>query len=153
GTLPATAPSVVTTQQPPKRRWILGLLSIGLLIFFYRFFTVYTVRSGECRPKSVDPSLRLLTRDERGVPVTYPERIGFPVQQRPLVVMSYNIAGHDELYDSDHIRQIAAAINQVKPDIVGLQEVHRKTWQARFHDQLAEIERLTGLHGYFGPAY
>jgi len=152
GTLPATVPSVVT-QQPPKRRWILGLLSIALLIFLYRFFTVYTVRSGDCRPKPVDPALRLLTRDEHGLPVSYPERIGFPPQQRPLVVMSYNIAGHDELYDADHIQQIAAAINQVKPDIVGLQEVHRKTWQARFHDQLRELERLTGMHGYFGTSY
>ena len=60
-----------------------------------RFFTVYTVRSGDCRPKPVDPALRLLTRDERGVPVSYPERIGFPPQQRPLVIMSFNIAGHD----------------------------------------------------------
>ncbi|HKO58279.1 MAG TPA: endonuclease/exonuclease/phosphatase family protein [Thermoanaerobaculia bacterium] len=141
------------TAEHPKRRWVLGLLSIGLLIFLYRFFAVYTVRSGECRPKPVDASLRLLTRDERGKPVTYPERVGFRPQQRPLVVMSYNIAGHDELYDSDHIAGIAAVINQVKPDIVGLQEVHRGTWQARFHDQLAELERRTGMRGYFAPAY
>ena len=75
------------TEKKIIRRPILGILSIFLLFILYRVFTVYTVRSGECRPKTVDPSLRLLTRDERGVPVTYPERIGFPVQQRPLVVM------------------------------------------------------------------
>lgn len=141
------------TAEQPKRRWLLGLLSIGLLIFLYRFFAVYTIRSGECRPKAVDPALRLLTRDERGKPVTYPERSGFPAQRRPLLVMSYNIAGHDELYDGDHIAQVAAVINELKPDIVGLQEVHRGTWQARFRDQLAELQRLTGMRGYFAPAY
>jgi endonuclease/exonuclease/phosphatase family metal-dependent hydrolase len=97
--------------------------------------------------------LRIATRTERGQLVTYPERVHFPQQQRPLVVMTYNIAGHDELIDGDHIAKIAAAINQVKPDIVGLQEVHRGTWQSRFHDQLAELESLTGLHGYFAPSY
>ena len=137
----------------PKRRWILGLLSIGLLIFLYRFFTVYTVRSGECRPKPVDPSTRIATRSEQGQLVSFPERIGYPPQERPLVVMTYNIAGHDELIDGDHIQKIADAINSVKPDIVGLEEVHRKTWQSRFRDQFAELERATGMHGYFGVSY
>jgi endonuclease/exonuclease/phosphatase family metal-dependent hydrolase len=136
-----------------KRRPILGILAIFLLFFVYRVFAVYTVRSGECRPRAVDPKLRQLTRDERGVVVSFPERINFPAQQRPLVVMTYNIAGHDELYDGDHIAKIAAAINQVKPDIVGLQEVHRGTWQARFRDQLAELERATGMRGVFGNSY
>src|SRR2546423_1304979 len=137
----------------PKRRWILGLLSIGLLMFLYRFFTVYTVRSGECRPKPVDPSTRIATRSEQGQLVSFPERTGFPPQQRPLVIMTYNIAGHDELYSSDHIQKIAAVINRVRPDIVGLEEVHRKTWQSRFRDQLAELEAATHMHGYFAPSY
>jgi endonuclease/exonuclease/phosphatase family metal-dependent hydrolase len=136
-----------------KWRKLAGILCIFLLFFLYRFFTVYTVRSGDCRPKPVDPSLRLLTRDERGVVVSFPERINYPAQAHPLLVMSYNIAGHDELYDTSHIADIAAVINAVKPDIVGLQEVHRKTWQARFHDQLAELERRTGMRGYFGKSY
>jgi endonuclease/exonuclease/phosphatase family metal-dependent hydrolase len=125
--------------EKPKRRWVLGILSIFLLFFLYRVFTVYTVRSGECRPG----------RPTSGIP----SRDGFPPQQRPLVVMTYNIAGHDELYDGDHIQKIAAVINQVKPDIVGLQEVHRKTWQARFRDQVAELQQATGMHAYFEPSY
>jgi endonuclease/exonuclease/phosphatase family metal-dependent hydrolase len=137
----------------PKRRWFLGVLCIFLLFFLFRVFTVYTVRSGECRPKPVDPSTRIATRSEKGQLVSYPERVGFPPQQRPLVVMTYNIAGHDELYRSDHIRKIADVINRVKPDIVGLEEVHRKTWQSRFRDQLAELEAATHMHGYFGPSY
>lgn len=135
------------------RRPILGLLSIFLLFILYRVFTVYTVRSGECKPKPVDPDLRQLTRDEHGRLVSFPERIGFPPQTRPLVVMTYNIEGHAELLHADHIAKIAAIINQVKPDICGLQEVHRKTWQSRFHDQAAELIRLTGMNGWFGKSY
>ena len=112
-----------------KRRLILGVLAVLLLVFFYRVFAVYTVRSGECRPRPVDPSLRLLTRDEHGTLASFPERTGFPPQRRPLVVMTYNIAGHDELVDGDHVRHIAEAIQRLRPDIVALQEVHRKTWQ------------------------
>ncbi|HKH45218.1 MAG TPA: endonuclease/exonuclease/phosphatase family protein [Thermoanaerobaculia bacterium] len=136
-----------------KRRLILGVLAVFLLIFLYRLLTVYTVRSGECRPRPVDPSLRLATRDEHGAHVSFPERIGFPPQRRPLVVLTYNIAGHDELIDSDHVQRIADAIRRLHPDVVALQEVHRGTWQARFHDQLAELEAHTGLHGFFVPSY
>ncbi|HMC22211.1 MAG TPA: endonuclease/exonuclease/phosphatase family protein [Thermoanaerobaculia bacterium] len=138
---------------PPSKRLIIVLALILLLWISYRVFAVYTIRSGECRPKPVDPNLRLLTRDEQGQIVSYPERIGYPQQTRPLLVMTYNIAGHDQLYDPNHIRKIAAVIDEVKPDIVGLQEVHRKTWQARFHDQARELHELTGLNIYFGPSY
>jgi len=137
----------------PKRRWFLGPLSIALLFFLYRFFTVYTVRNGECRPKAVDPNTRILTRSEQGQVVSYPERAGFPAQRQPLLIMTYNIAGHDELYRGDHIQKIAAVINELKPDIVALQEVHRKTWQSRFRDQLAELMAATHMHGYFAPSY
>jgi endonuclease/exonuclease/phosphatase family metal-dependent hydrolase len=136
-----------------RRDLILGTLAILLLILVYRVFAVYTVRSGECRPKPIDPNRRLFTRDEHGTIVSFPERIGFPVQTRPLVVMTYNISGHSALLHGDHIRQIAEVINTAKPDIVGLQEVHRKTWQSRYRDQLAELEQLTGMHGYFCKSY
>lgn len=124
------APMVTT-----KRKLILGALAILLLPFLYRVFAVYTVRSGECRPRQV------------------PKRTAFPPQRRPLVVMTYNIAGHDELLDGDHVRHIAEAIQRLQPDIVALQEVHRKTWQSRFRDQLAELESRTGLHGSFAPSF
>lgn len=124
--------------QSRKRKLILGVLAVLLLIFTYRVFAVYTVRSGECSPRPADASLK---------------RAGFPPLRRPLVVMTYNIAGHDQLIDGDHVRRIAEVIQRIHPDIVALQEVHRKTWQARFHDQLAELEAHTGLHGYFAPSY
>jgi endonuclease/exonuclease/phosphatase family metal-dependent hydrolase len=135
------------------RRPVLGILCIILLFFLYRVFAVYTVRSGECKPKPVDPSVRVLTRDEAGRLVSFPERIGFPQQPRPLIVMTYNIEGHDELYDSDHATKIAATVRQFHPDIVGLQEVHDHTWQVRFRNQFEEIRRLTGMNGYYGRSY
>ena len=137
----------------PKRRPVLGALAIFALFIAYRVFTVYTVRSGECRPKPVDPNLRLLTRDERGHVVSFPERLNFPPQTRPLLVMTYNIEGHAQLLRAAHVREIAAVINRVKPDIVGLEEVHRKTWQSRLTDQAAELQRLTGMNGWFGKSY
>ncbi|HEX6863818.1 MAG TPA: endonuclease/exonuclease/phosphatase family protein [Thermoanaerobaculia bacterium] len=112
------------------------MLAILFLPFLYRVLAVYTVRSGECRPRP-DPG-RL---------------VRFPPPRRPLVVMTYNIAGHDGLLDSDHVQHIAEAIRRLDPDVVALQEVHRNTWQARFNDQLAELESRTGLHGYFAPSY
>jgi endonuclease/exonuclease/phosphatase family metal-dependent hydrolase len=124
-----------------KRKLILGVLAVLLVPFLYRVFAIYTVRTDKCPPRPADPS------------VPFPERTGFPPQRRPLVVMTYNIAGHDELADGDHARHIAAAIQRFHPDIVALQEVHRNTWQARFRDQFAELESLTGLHGAFAPSY
>ena len=137
----------------PRRKLILGILAVLLVIFVYRVFFIYTVRSGECRPRPVDPDLRQLTRDEHGTLVSFPERIGFPRQRRPLVVMTYNIAGHDELIDGDHAREIAETIRRLHPDIVMLQEVHRGTWQVRFRDQFAELKARTGLQGTFAPSY
>jgi len=136
-----------------KQRLIFGVLAVLLLGFLYRLLTVVTVRSGECRPRPDDPDLRLLTRDENGTRVSFPKRTAAPPQSRPLIVMTYNIAGHDALFHGDHVQKIADAIRRLHPDIVALQEVLRTTWQSRFHDQLAEIESRTGLHGYFSPTY
>lgn len=85
--------------------------------------------------------------------IEFPSRSDLPAQQRPLVVMTYNIAGHDARFRSSHIAQIVAAINEVRPDIVGLQEVHRWTWQSRHRDQFEELEQGTGMHGFFGESF
>ena len=44
---------------PPLRRTIIVLSLILLLFVAYRVFAVYTVRTGECNPKPVDPNLRM----------------------------------------------------------------------------------------------
>ncbi|HEY5611934.1 MAG TPA: endonuclease/exonuclease/phosphatase family protein [Thermoanaerobaculia bacterium] len=125
-----------------KRR----VLAVAALLFAafatYRVFGVYTVRSGECAPGDSIPM------DHR-----FPKRGAGAEQARTLVVMSYNVEGHAALLRKDHLRKIAAVIVAAKADLVGLQEVHRGTWQSRFRDQAAELARLSGMTVYFGRSF
>lgn len=105
-----------------------------LLIFAYRVLSVYEFRSGECQTGPQPPT----------VAQTYPRR---------LLVMTYNIQGHASLIRSDHIAEIAAAINQVRPDIVGINEAHRRTWQSRFRDHVEELRTRTRMNAVFGESY
>jgi endonuclease/exonuclease/phosphatase family metal-dependent hydrolase len=65
-------------------------------------------------------------------------------------VMTYNIKGHGGLLRRAHLDGIAQVILETQPDVVGLQEVHRRGWKARGVDQAAELERLTGMQMAFG---
>jgi endonuclease/exonuclease/phosphatase family metal-dependent hydrolase len=67
-------------------------------------------------------------------------------------MMTYNIKGHGSLLRGRHIERVAEVIRELKPDVVGVQEVHRRTWKARFIDQAEELERLTGMRLFFGRA-
>lgn len=72
-----------------------------------------------------------------------------PVRVR---VLSYNIhhaAGTDGRIDLPRMAQI---IRQSEADLVALQEVDVKTKRVDGVDQLAELERLTGLSARFGKA-
>lgn len=118
-----------------KKRLSLGCLTVFGLLIGYRIAYIYRWRHGDCAtgPQPVSTSH------------VYPKR---------LLVMTYNIEGDAELLKgSKHIDDIAAVINQVKPDIVGLNEVHRHTWQSRFHDQVGRLQVLTHLNGVFGRSY
>ncbi len=64
--------------------------------------------------------------------------------------MTYNIKGHGALLSRSHVEEIAHVIREANPDVVGLQEVHRRRWQSRGRDQAAELERATGLTLHFG---
>jgi endonuclease/exonuclease/phosphatase family metal-dependent hydrolase len=66
--------------------------------------------------------------------------------------MTYNIKGHGALLRGRHIERVAEVIRETAPDVVGIQEVHRRGWKARFHDQAAQLEELTGMHLHFGCA-
>lgn len=99
----------------------------------YRVLGVYEFRSGEC--SAMPP---------RHFAKTYPKR---------LTVMTFNIEGHASLLRADHIEQIAATIRKYNPDIVAINEAHRKTWQARFGDQVEDLRQLTGLNVVFGRSY
>jgi endonuclease/exonuclease/phosphatase family metal-dependent hydrolase len=115
------------------KRIALILLSLVILMSAYRVLGVYELRPGEC---SANPPRHFAN--------SYPKH---------LVVMTYNIEGHASLLKSHHIEEIAATINRHHPDIVGLNEVHRGTWQARFGDHTSELARLTGMKVLFGRSY
>lgn len=65
-------------------------------------------------------------------------------------VLSYNIQGHGALFSKFYLGGIARAIRQAAPDVVGLQEVHRGTWAARFRDQVEDLALATGMKAFFG---
>lgn len=67
-------------------------------------------------------------------------------------VLTYNIhhgEGTDGQFD---LARVAALISAASPDLVALQEVDQRTARAGGVDQLAELTRLTGMHGHFGKA-
>lgn len=66
--------------------------------------------------------------------------------------MSYNVLGQASLLSASYLRWVARAIEREQPDLVGLQEVHRGTWSARFADQIDELARMTGLRAHFGAS-
>lgn len=65
-------------------------------------------------------------------------------------VLSYNIQGHGALFSKFYLGGIARAIRHAAPDVVGLQEVHRGTWAARFRDQVEDLAVATGMTAHFG---
>jgi endonuclease/exonuclease/phosphatase family metal-dependent hydrolase len=115
------------------RRTFLIVLAIVLIAVAYRVLGVYEFRSGECT--AIAP---------RRFASTYPTR---------LVVMSFNIEGHATFIDGDHIVEVANTITKYRPDIVGINEVHRNTWQARFGDHTKDLARLTGMNIVFGRSF
>src|SRR5687767_11617214 len=76
-----------------------------------------------------------------------------PLSDAEIKILSYNIAGHLALPRGGHLEAVAELINREAPDVVGLQEVHRGTWQARFRDQAAELAAATGLTPHFAPSF
>ena len=115
------------------KRTLLVILAIVLIAVGYRVIGVYEFRSGECT-----------AAQPRRFASTYPKR---------LVVMSFNIQGHSSLLREEHIHDVAKTILKYRPDIVGINEAHRRTWQARFGDHIAQLERLTGMRAAFGRSY
>lgn len=118
-----------------KRRFAFGCLSVVALFVLYRIVFIYQWREGDC---ATGPQPATTSQ-------VYPPH---------LVVMTYNIEGNAELFKgSQHIEDLAKVINEVKPDIVGLNEIHRSTWQSRFADQVGRLQRLTHMNGVFGRSY
>ncbi len=63
--------------------------------------------------------------------------------------MSYNIQGHAAIRREDHLPKLAEVIAAVRPDVVGLQEVHNHTRVGPVH-QGEVLASLTGMNLHFG---
>jgi endonuclease/exonuclease/phosphatase family metal-dependent hydrolase len=70
-----------------------------------------------------------------------------------LRVMSYNVGGHGARWSRRHVENVARAISEAAPDVVGLQEVHRGTKHSRLEDQAETLARLTGMSVRFGKSF
>jgi endonuclease/exonuclease/phosphatase family metal-dependent hydrolase len=123
------------------RRSLLTLLGLFASFVAYRAIFVYRIDPARC-----DSSL-ISNRD--AVPVALTQQ----APPRELVVATYNIAGHNALRNPRYLERIADAIDALHADAIGLQEVHRGTWQARFADQVAELSQLTALRAHLGPSF
>jgi endonuclease/exonuclease/phosphatase family metal-dependent hydrolase len=117
----------------PLKRILLTILVVAILGVSYRVLGVYEFRSGECT-----------AQQPRRFASTYPTH---------LTVMTFNIEGHASLLRSDHIEQIAQTIRKYNPDIVGINEAHIGTWQARFGSHTEQLRLLTGMNVVFGRSY
>ena len=65
-------------------------------------------------------------------------------------IMSYNIhhaRGMDDVVD---VERIAKVINEVNPDVVGLQEVDSVVNRSGTIDMLHRLSELTGMHAVYG---
>jgi endonuclease/exonuclease/phosphatase family metal-dependent hydrolase len=120
---------------------VAAICAVWLALFvLYRTLFVYTFTSAPCPAVAVNAAERQVTAPGATTP-------------RELKVLSYNIGGHTALLRGRHVAAVARLIALERPDVVGLQEVHRHTWQARFRDQAAEIAHATGMAVYYGPSF
>jgi endonuclease/exonuclease/phosphatase family metal-dependent hydrolase len=115
------------------RRIFTILAAVILIVMTYRVLAIYQFRSGDCS-----------ARPARQFAATYPKH---------LRVMTYNIEGHASLLRSHHIEEIANTIRKYQPDIVGINEAHRGTWQARFGNHMTDLAHLTNMNSAFGASY
>jgi endonuclease/exonuclease/phosphatase family metal-dependent hydrolase len=116
------------------KRVTIALALVFIVVMAYRVLGVYRFRSLECDAVPGRP-----------FQPTYPAR---------LTVMTFNIEGHATLLKGDeHIEAVAAVIRKYNPDVVGINEAHRGTWQARFGDHIEQLRLLTGYQVAFGRSY
>lgn len=68
-------------------------------------------------------------------------------------VVSYNILHGTNQQNENSLTSQALALIELKPDLVGLQEVDDKCARSAGVDQMKELARLTGMHSAFGPHF
>lgn len=71
---------------------------------------------------------------------------------RRLRIVTYNIHHGEAMDGRFDYERLARVINDLRPDVVALQEVDRGTARARGVDQAAILAKLTGLEAVYGRA-
>jgi endonuclease/exonuclease/phosphatase family metal-dependent hydrolase len=69
-----------------------------------------------------------------------------------ITVVSYNIHAGKDADQRPNLERVAAVLDTLGADIVLLQEVDRLTARSGGEDQVAELERLTGMHAAFAKS-
>lgn len=69
-----------------------------------------------------------------------------------LTVVTYNIHAGKDAEQKPNLERVAAVLDTLGADIVLLQEVDRRTARSGGEDQVAELERLTGMRAAFGKS-
>ncbi|SRR5690606_17257002 len=72
--------------------------------------------------------------------------------QDGLTVISYNIHAGKDAEQQPNLERVAAVLDTLGADIVLLQEVDRGTARSGGEDQVAELERLTGMRAAFAKS-
>lgn len=121
---------------------------VGLTALTYRVVFVYQFEPGRCALPTPAVVAHPAHATQPPVPGPDPTPAG-----RAIRVLSYNVEGHAALVRAGHLEEIARVIREQRPDVVGLQEVHRGTWQSRFRDQAAELGRRTDMTVHFGKSF
>lgn len=78
--------------------------------------------------------------------------IGASPARAGIRVLSYNIHAGKDATRQPNLERVARVIDSLRADVVLLQEVDRGTERSGHVDQLAELERLTGMHGAFAKS-
>lgn len=65
-------------------------------------------------------------------------------------ILSYNIKHGQTASGKIELKRIAEVINNVRPDVVAIQEVDSVTHRSGYINETAKLAKLTGLVGYFG---
>ena len=130
--LPLAGTATAFMRRPPWKRVLLALALIFIGVMSYRVLGVY--RSGHS-------NVRCWRRDVRADLSEAPDGDGF------------NIEGHASLLRRRSHRRGRGGDPQVHPDVVGINEAHRGTWQARFGDHVEQLRLLTGMNVVFGRSY
>lgn len=113
----------------------------------------YRVHAGVC--EAVDPATLPLRLDGINGHVV---RRDVTVDRAPSrrdtthTIVSFNIRAGTDLEGRPNLDRVAALLDTLNADVVLLQEVDRGTRRSGGVDQLAELRRLTGMHGRFGRA-